>query len=248
MNNILHIKNSEKFLIKGDSSASFTLYVETEDANVEYYLENGDYRILVYIHAGKDVCLKESGHIREGTLTISYLELEDHQFTQSCNIDVMKGSSLSVNAVHLGVNRKKVDYRLVNKEHDSSVEIANNVVSLEDSDLVMNVIGRIEKGAKRAKCHQKNRCLTIGSPKQANILPVLEIDENDVEASHSLSSGTIDDEVLFYMNARGLNRKQALSLMVSSYLMPGDEFYEGMPEGDIIRKEAERSVEELCLM
>ena len=78
------------------------------------------------------------------------------------------------------------------------------------------------------------------------MLPVLNIDECDVEASHSLSSGTIDEEVLFYMNSRGLSQTNALSLLLHSYLMPDDEFYKIFENGEMIKEKAASKVENIC--
>ena len=101
---------------------------------------------------------------------------------------------------------------------------------------------------KRSKCHQKSHCLTIDNPKKARVLPVLNIDEDDVEASHSLSSGTIDEEILFYMNSRGLDKKNALNLILKSYLMPNDNYYDAFDSGKLIQEKAIQKVDEICSM
>ena len=241
------IVDDSPVLIDGKDNI-YTLIIKTGNVNIKYDLKDKDYKVLVFVDFDGDVSLKEEGQIDNGSLSINYLELKDYKFNQICKIEALRYASLEIKAIHLGINDKKIDYDLINAKEDSSVLISNNVVCLDDSDFKMNVVGSILKGAKRAKCHQKNRCLTIGNPKQANILPVLKIDENDVEASHSLSSGTIDEEVLFYMNARGLNKKEALSLMVNSYLLADESFYEGFESGQDIKEKAERSIEELCLI
>ena len=84
--------------------------------------------------------------------------------------------------------------------------------------------------------------------KRARVLPVLNIDENDVEASHSLASGTIDEEILFYMNSRGMDKKDALNLILRSYLMPGDDNYGSFEQGKEIQERAISKVDEICSM
>ena len=44
------------------------------------------------------------------------------------------------------------------------------------------------------------------------------IDENDVEASHATSVGSVDENQLFYMQTRGLTKKEVLSLIAVGYL------------------------------
>ena len=231
-------------LDKGDA----VTVIVNDDLEINYELKNGDYRILIFVNAAKDITLKERGFIQNGNVEINLMELDSHNYVQDSNIEVLKGSSLTVNTTYLGINDKKIDYHLFNKERDSYIKISNNVVCLDDADFVLNVVGKIVKGAKNSKCFQKSRCLTFESPKQSKILPVLEIDENDVEASHSLSSGTIDEDVLFYMNSRGLSRRDALSLLLVSYLMPDEEFYRAYEEGLAIKEIADKKVEKICSM
>lgn len=216
-----------------------------KDLTINYELTNGEYKILIFNNAKANLNFKEKGFIKNSEVTINFLELNNFELIHNEEIEVYSDSHLIVNTTYLGVNNKKVDFNLINKERDSSVDISNNVVCFDGADFIMNVVGKIEKGAKNSKCHQKSRCLTFESPKQSKILPVLLIDENDVEASHSLSSGTIDEDVLFYMNSRGLNKKEALSLLLYSYLMPSEEFYK---EFDVsyLKEIADKKVNEVC--
>ncbi|MBR3228350.1 MAG: SufD family Fe-S cluster assembly protein [Erysipelotrichaceae bacterium] len=213
---------------------------------IRYDLKDGDYRILIFNDAGKDIELKETGLVSNATVEINIIELERHDLIQNSTVKVLEGSTLNVNTTYLGTGVKKVDYLLINSEKRSTVSISNNVVCLDGADISLNIVGRIIKGASGSRCFQKTRCLTFESPKQSKVLPVLEIDENDVEASHSLSSGTIDPEVLFYMNSRGLSKKDALKLLLVSYLMPDESFYRDFAEGMEIKKLAEGKVEDIC--
>lgn len=48
--------------------------------------------------------------------------------------------------------------------------------------------------------------------------PNLEIANNQVSASHSLSTTHLDDNELFYLASRGMNNSQSQELLISSYL------------------------------
>ena len=231
--------------VKIDATA--TVYIHSNTANIAYSF-NEDANVLVYCDTDGDLVLNETGSVNGCNVTISYLHLDYADLKQNTKIDVLRHGSLTVNSTYLGVKKKEIVYDLYNKESYSDVNITNNIVALDDASLTLDCIGTIAKGSKSAKCHQKNRCLTMGNPKIAKVLPVLNIDENDVEASHSLSSGTIDEEVLFYMNSRGLNKNQSLNLILKSYLMPGDSFYEGFEDGKLIQQSANKKVDDLCSM
>lgn len=246
MDKVFHLK--DQFDLELSNSSTVTLFIESSKLNINYQLENGDFKILVFNNTSCDVELNESGFIRNGTLKITYIELNNYKYKQNCKIDVYKDSSIDINSIYLGIDNKNITFDIYNKEVNSSTFINNNVVCLNNADFELEIIGNILKGAKNSKCHQKSQCLTFEAPNKAKVLPVLNIDENDVEASHSLSSGTIDEEVLFYMNSRGLDKKEALGLLLVSYLMPSEEFYKEYEDGLLIKEIADKKVSELCSM
>ena len=231
---------------KIDSSA--TIIIRSAKADIEYDLKDGNYAILIFNDSERDLSLSDHGNISNADVTISYIQLDDHDLVQKSCINVNKDASLKINATYLGSKNKDIVYDLINNESDSLIDITSNIVCLDDASFRLDCIGTIRKGSKRAKCHQANHCLTMGVPKKAAFLPVLNIDENDVEASHSLSSGTIDEEILFYMNSRGLSQKEALNLILRSYLMPDEHFYDDFADGKMIQEMAVRKVDDLCSM
>ena len=225
---------------------SCTLILKSSNVNIEYDLKDGEYSVLIFNDVNSDLNLNETGKIENAEVKINYLELNDYNLKQLSKVDVLKNSTLKVNATYLGVNTKNIVFDLYNKESDSLIDINNNIVCLDKADFKLDCIGTIVKGSKRAKCHQASHCLTLGNPKKAEVLPVLNIDENDVEASHSLSSGTIDEEILFYMNSRGLSANEALNLILRSYLMPNDHYYDEFIDGKNIQEKAIKKVDEIC--
>lgn len=238
------IKNNEKVIIKD----SCTLILSNNDINIEYNFKNGNYNVLIFADFNNEIDLKDFGEVINSNVKINYLMLDKTNLKQYSKVNVNKDSSLNINTTYLGVNKKDITFDLYNLESDSLVEINNNIVCLDSADFSLECIGTIVKGAKRSKCHQKSHCLTMENPLKAKVLPVLNIDENDVEASHSLSSGTIDEEILFYMNTRGLDSKEALSLILKSYLMPNENYYDEFIDGKIISDKAITKVEEICSM
>jgi Fe-S cluster assembly protein SufD len=45
----------------------------------------------------------------------------------------------------------------------------------------------------------------------------LEIEADDVKCSHGATAGRVDDEQVFYAQARGLTRKEAIRMIVSGF-------------------------------
>lgn len=247
MNKFITLKDSYLNLDLKESSV-LTILIENSNINIKYLFKDGDYKVLIINNSNNDLNIIEKGSVINSNVEINYIELNNYKLKQSNKLVVYEGSSLNINTTYLGINEKDIEFNLVNNEANSYTNIVNNVVAMDDSDFTLKVTGKILKGSKTSKAHQKSRCLTLGTPKKAKVFPILEIDENDVEASHSLSSGTINEEVLFYMNSRGLNKKEAISLLLVSYLMPNEDFYSVYPEGSKMNSLANSKVENICSM
>ena len=64
------------------------------------------------------------------------------------------------------------------------------------------------------------RALSFEEDQHATIVPELLIDEDDVQASHAMSMGSVDPDHLYYMQTRGLTMSQCISLISTGYLLP----------------------------
>lgn len=239
--------NIESSTIDLDLNKSDIITIILEhDLEINYHFENGHYKVLIFNDAKKAISLKEKGQIINSDVEINYLELNSYDFKHENILEVNSYSNLKINSIYLGFNNKDISFYLINKEHDSKIDIQNRVVCLNSADLKMKIIGKIFKKATKSKCHQRSNCLTFGEPSNCKIEPILLIDENDVEASHSLSCGTISDDVLFYMNSRGLDKKASLILLLQSYLIPNDDFYLEFVDGLKIKELCKKKVMDIC--
>lgn len=75
----------------------------------------------------------------------------------------------------------------------------------------------VEPDAQKTDAYQSNRNLMLSDEAEANSLPGLEIQANDVRCSHGATSSTIDAEQEFYLRARGIHKKQADELLVFGF-------------------------------
>lgn len=242
------IKASNNIDLKFESNENITLFLDSNSINSNICFENGSYNVLVFNNSLSNASLIEKIIVKKSNLNITYIDLNSYDFYQNSDFDIYEDSIVNINSIYLGVMNKKINFNLNNLEKGSKSYINNNVVCLNDASFMLDVIGNIKKGAKKSECKQTSKCLTFESPKLAKVLPVLNIDENDVEAKHALSSGTLDEEVLFYMNSRGLSKKDALSLILVSYLLPSDEFYKDYEDGETIKELTNKKVNDLCLI
>jgi Fe-S cluster assembly protein SufD len=90
---------------------------------------------------------------------------------------------------------------------------------------------RVEKGAKGTNAFQTNRNLVLSEGAQADSVPNLEIEDNDVRCSHASAVGPIDESQLFYLESRGVPTPAAERLIALGFI---DDVLERFPVGTVL--------------
>ena len=78
----------------------------------------------------------------------------------------------------------------------------------------------IKKGAKNSKSSVRCDGLMLDDESRAITFPAMNVAESDVEVSHEAAVGKIQEEQLFYLQSRGLNKKEATKMIVSGFIDP----------------------------
>ncbi|HWG89266.1 MAG TPA: Fe-S cluster assembly protein SufD [Candidatus Thermoplasmatota archaeon] len=68
--------------------------------------------------------------------------------------------------------------------------------------------------------HQKSATLLLSENARADSIPVLDVENNDVSASHGSTVGQVDKEQLFYLRSRGLSEAEATRMIVEGFFQP----------------------------
>ncbi len=75
----------------------------------------------------------------------------------------------------------------------------------------------VEKDAQKTQAYQNNRNLCASEEAHMYSKPQLEIYADDVKCSHGLTTGQLDDEALFYLQARGISKDEARMLLMVAF-------------------------------
>jgi Fe-S cluster assembly protein SufD len=79
---------------------------------------------------------------------------------------------------------------------------------------------KVEEGAQKTDAYQQNRNLILSRTARADSIPNLEIAANDVRCTHGATVSQVEEEHLFYLQARGLPRSEAQNLIVEGFFRP----------------------------
>jgi len=75
----------------------------------------------------------------------------------------------------------------------------------------------VEKEAQKTNAYQKNNNVLISDKATINAKPQLEIFADDVKCSHGCTIGQLDDDALFYMQQRGIPKKEGKALLMYAF-------------------------------
>ena len=75
----------------------------------------------------------------------------------------------------------------------------------------------VDKIAQKTNAFQQNNNILISDRATINTKPQLEIFADDVKCSHGCTIGQLDDEALFYLQARGIPKKEAKALLMYAF-------------------------------
>lgn len=217
--------------------------------NVSLLVEpNTNCRILVWNDNSADLITNELISVKENAnLTLAYADINNYNVDRKIVVDLIeKYASANVKTACLTKNYKKYVLEVNSKASFTLGQMENFSVVLEDGNYYMDATGRILKDCNGSKSHQTSRALCFDSKQKATILPQLLIDENDVEASHATSVGSVDENQLFYMQTRGLTKKEVLGLIATGYL----SFVADVIDDEDLKKNIldhiENKVKEIC--
>lgn len=103
--------------------------------------------------------------------------------------------------------------------HTTNNITVNGVVKDKATSVYRGLIKIAEK-AQETISYLSNHILMLHDTALANTIPSLEIDSNDVKASHGATVGHVDEEQIFYLMSRGLSREESEKAIVDGFFEP----------------------------
>ena len=110
----------------------------------------------------------------------------------------------SLNTIYLGKGDQVFDFNYIGE------------LKGKKSNINIQVKGTInfKKGCKQATGNEIENCMLLSDTAKSIALPILLCSEEEVEGNHATSAGKIGEKELFYLMSRGLEKKEAMKLMV----------------------------------
>lgn len=198
------------------------------DTDTDMIVDLTDTENDIDIHIVKGVCLKGFVKTNNTKNKISYHIDEDcevviNKLSIDCSdsIDIQMedvNSRLKYNTSIINYKNNTYSLEVKHSSCDTESKIVNHCINVDNNELKCIVNGIIERKADKVKFKQDNKIINLKNGK-SNILPNLIVDNDDIEASHSVYIGTFDDDVKFYMMSRGLSSRECDDLLIKAFLL-----------------------------
>lgn len=131
-----------------------------------------------------------------------------------------EGASVFVKGTFLVQDSDKVDINLIvhHKAKNTRAETLLKGVARDSASVRFFGRIKIDEGCGASNSFLTERILLLSDTAKAEAVPELEILTDDVKCSHAASVSKIPDEQIFYLQSRGIDKKNAEDLIVEGFL------------------------------
>ncbi len=81
----------------------------------------------------------------------------------------------------------------------------------------------VDKNAQKTDGYQLSKAILLDKDSEFDSKPELEIYADDVKCSHGSTSGSLNEEAIFYLMSRGLSQQEAKKLLIKGFLIDSIE-------------------------
>ncbi len=137
---------------------------------------------------------------------------------------ILAGEGSSYNEQTIIVGNGTDVFTITNKVVNAAPKTTANVVmtGILDGNATASLTGtmRIPFGSRKASSHLTQNMLLTSPDARADVVPNMEIIENDVTAGHAATVRPLDEDSLFYLRSRGFSAHDARQILIQAFIRP----------------------------
>jgi len=201
--------------VSGDEEykSNFVEIFAARDAIVNFAsIQNTDSKNYV---SGKYASIKEDAKVNWFDATIG------GGFVKGSVVSLLDGKNAETKNYGLFLGKKEQQFDLYsasvhNAEGTKSDILMKGVLKDKAKGLYRGLV-KIDANARKADGYQKEEVLLLGEEAEADAIPNLEINNEEVRCTHGASVGNISSGKLFYLMSRGLSKEDATKIIVEGF-------------------------------
>ena len=131
-----------------------------------------------------------------------------------------EGICANLYGIVIGRNNDVIDANIISNHNvgNSKSYVYIKSVILDKSIFNFNGLIKIKKNANLSDAYLKNDNLVISQDAKVNSKPQLEIESDDVKASHGVTIKTVSDQEKHYLMSRGLDNTLSQKLIIEGFI------------------------------
>lgn len=152
-----------------------------------------------------------------------------------------RGATAEVNGVTFASNRQKISYytQQHHKAQGTHSDLLYKEVLRDESRVIWRGMIKVDPAAQQTDGYQRSDALMLSDEARCDSIPGLEIEADDVKCTHGATTGRVDREQIFYCMSRGINRQEAMHMIVEGFFQ---RVYDRIPV-EIVRETLSRTVQ-----
>ena len=145
-------------------------------------------------------------------------------FSRAAFVTTLAGEAAEVSSVSLliGAGRQRYDvwHEIRHLAPRTVSDLKVRSLLKDDAKAIVRGLVRVEKDAPGCSGFQREETLLLSEHAEIDAVPNLEIENQDVRCGHAASIGRLDEEKLFYLMSRGLDRAAAERALIEAFIEP----------------------------
>ena len=122
--------------------------------------------------------------------------------------------------------KKVFETSVMHNSEGTNALMSNYGIARDSGNLTFSGTSHIKHGAINTNTRQDAKIIVFDKDSDGKAMPILRIDENDVQASHAAVVGRLNEQHLFYLESRGISEEDAKRIIALGYLKPIEEYFE----------------------
>ena len=193
----------EKFIEVGDGETQKISEINLADKNVAR---------LIKIIVGKSA-------------RVEFISADLGRGNYSADVEIdLRGddSSADLDAVYFGDGKRKLDFNYVIHQRGKRTSANMNVRGAlnQNCDKIFRGTLDFQRGAKGSTGRELEEVIILSPGTRNRSVPLMLAAEDEVDGHHAVSVGRLDEEKIFYLMSRGLDKSEAERLIVEAAFNP----------------------------
>jgi Fe-S cluster assembly protein SufD len=225
--------NQHRNLFVIEKGATISIIICDHTLSPRKFLTNAVTEVYVGENSHFDIIRVQNEHNAAGKITHTFIHQEKNSVASSNNM-TLHGGLIRNSTYHYlggeGAESNSYGLFLADKwQHvDNYVNVDHAFPNCTSNQLFKGVLDDMSTGAfngrilvrpdaQKTLAYQRNNNILLTDDAKMDTKPQLEIYADDVKCSHGATIGQLDSEALFYLQSRGINRREARLMLMFGF-------------------------------